>query len=108
MPTNSKEYMKEYYHKNRENFLCKYSGTHYCTACDVTFQSSYLNRHNKTEKHKLNVMMYNNGNKNTNKNTNNDKETFKKIKLLRLEIEMKLKEVQQLEATVGIKYLNIE
>ena len=104
MPTNSKEYMKEYYHKNREKFLCKYSGTYYCAACDVTFQSSYLNRHNKTENHKLNVMMNNNGNK----NTNNDEETFKKIKFLRLEIEMKLKEVKKLEATVGSKYLNVE
>ena len=94
MPTNSKEYMREYYHKNREKFLCKYSGTYYCAACDITFQRSYLNRHNRTDKHKINVALCTSATP-----AINEKETFEEIQSLRDEIKSKLKQVHQLEAS---------
>ncbi len=92
MPTNSKEYMREYYHKNREKFLCKYSGTYYCAACDTTVARSYLKRHNRTEKHQMNILMCKSATPKL-----NPVENYEKIKTLRDEIKVKLTQVHRLE-----------
>lgn len=53
MPTNTKEYMLNYYHTNKDKFQPKTKA--YCAACDATMHRRHLAKHLRTKKHQDNV-----------------------------------------------------
>lgn len=55
MPSNSPEYMKEWYEKNRNKHLGRYKERVYCPYCNREVTRSAISNHNKTQKHALNV-----------------------------------------------------
>ena len=54
MPTNSKEYMNNYYAKNKQQYR-SYNRTLTCEDCHQEVSSSYWHRHVKTKKHLANA-----------------------------------------------------
>lgn len=50
----SKEYMSDYYQKNKERYA-KYNYTMHCEACNTVVPRNYWHRHIKTKKHLENV-----------------------------------------------------
>ena len=68
MVTNDKQYMRDYYQRNKHRFQCKYSSTIYCEDCDTSVVKAYWHRHIKTKKHNMNE------NKDLMNNTCNDED----------------------------------
>ena len=52
MVTMSKEYMREYYRKNKAVYSTRYNTTVFCEHCSSTFQSRNRKRHEGTLKHR--------------------------------------------------------
>lgn len=50
----SKQYMANYYQKNKPKYQHKYKHTRHCEACDTVVSSHYWSRHVATAKHKEN------------------------------------------------------
>ena len=60
MPTNTKEYMNNYYKLNKKKFYDKNNRT-FCECCKCTIQSNKFKRHLRSKKHqKLFEMLQNN------------------------------------------------
>jgi len=95
MVTNDKEYMRNYYHKNREKYLCKYSGTVYCPDCDTMVVKSYLTRHNRTKKHILNSTRKEEEHSMQQQNAT---KVYDQVQELRNDIRLKLNQVHRLES----------
>lgn len=55
MVTMSKEYMRNYYLKNKEKYKGKYNKEFYCEHCNSTMKMKHRSRHLKTKKHLDNV-----------------------------------------------------
>lgn len=51
MVTNSNEYMRAYYSKNKDKYRTKYNPGHFCTVCNCTMKIKNRYRHVKTKKH---------------------------------------------------------
>lgn len=51
----SKEYMRDYYLKNKDNYKGKYNKEFYCEHCNCTMKMKHRSRHLKTKKHLDNV-----------------------------------------------------
>ena len=51
MVTNSNEYMRAYYSKNKDKYRTKYNPEHFCTVCNCTMKIKNRYRHVKTKKH---------------------------------------------------------
>lgn len=56
MPSNSKEYAREYYLKNRTSTYDSSKLT--CVCCNKTYKTNTLTRHLQSKKHKLNYELY--------------------------------------------------
>ena len=97
MVTNDKQYMRDYYQRNKHRFQCKYSSTIYCEDCDTSVVKAYWHRHIKTKKHNMNV------NKDLMNNTCNDEDQLGnediayQIIALRAEVKQKLDLIHRLE-----------
>lgn len=59
MVTNSKEYMRAYYSKNKDKYRTKYNPEHFCTVCNCTMKIKSRGRHFKTKKHLDNLQKMN-------------------------------------------------
>ena len=55
MPSNSKEYQKEYYAKHKETTAGKQSELIRCECCDKNISKWNINKHKKSAKHILNA-----------------------------------------------------
>ena len=55
MPTNTKEYMRQYYSDNKVKYQSVYVKPKMCAACQQVVTSQYWHRHVRTKKHLLNV-----------------------------------------------------
>ena len=56
MPSNKKEYAREYYLKNRTSTYD--SSKNHCKCCNKTYKSNCLSRHLESTKHKLNQELF--------------------------------------------------
>ena len=52
MPTMSKEYMRNYYHKNKDKYKARYNQLKVCEHCQVAVTAHHWSRHCRTAKHK--------------------------------------------------------
>ena len=59
MVTNSNEYMRAYYSKNKDKYRTKYNPEHFCTVCNCTMKIKNRGRHVKTKKHLDNLAKMN-------------------------------------------------
>jgi len=88
MPTNTKEYMRQYYSDNKVKYQSVYVNPKMCAACQQVVTSRYWPRHVRTKKHLLNV-----------------EKAERQVEPLMLEIVRRFEEIKSLETAITSKNL---